>query len=61
VKLEQVLADNRIYTDEARKEELTGLLQEQAGLKSKLDDLESDWLIASEALEQARSEDADQS
>jgi ATP-binding cassette subfamily F protein 3 len=60
-RLEDVLADNRIYTDDSRKEELTGLLQEQAGLRSRLDDLEWDWLSASEALEQARSSIAGQS
>lgn len=60
-RLEVTLADTRIYTDESRKEELTGLLQQQAGLRSDLDRLESDWLSASEALETARSKEPDQS
>jgi ATP-binding cassette subfamily F protein 3 len=55
-RMEQVLADNDIYTDASRKEELTGLLREQAGLKSEVESLEWSWLDASEALERARQE-----
>ena len=58
---EQTLADPDLYSDAGRKDELTGLLQEQAGLRSRLNDLEWDWLSASEALEQARSSIASQS
>ena len=56
VRAEQVLADNDIYTDASRKEELTGLLREQAGLKSEIESLEWAWLDASEVLERARQE-----
>ncbi len=55
-KLEQTLVDETLYTDENRKEEMTGLLQQQAGLKSSLESLEWDWLEASERLEQAEKE-----
>jgi ATP-binding cassette subfamily F protein 3 len=51
--LERQLADTALYTDESRKDEMTGLLREQAGLKADLDRLESDWLDASAALDEA--------
>ena len=51
--LELRLADTALYTDESRKDEMTGLLREQAGLKSALERLESDWLEASAALDEA--------
>jgi len=51
--LERRLADTALYTDSARKEELTGLLREQAGLRTTIDGLESDWLAASEVLDEA--------
>ena len=51
--LERKLADGALYTDPSRKEELTGLIREQAGLKSDLEALELEWLEASEALERA--------
>ena len=53
-RLEKVLADPGIYTDASRKEELTGLLREQADLRLEIESLESAWLEASEALESAR-------
>ena len=53
-RVEQVLADSEIYTDATRKEELTDLLREQAGMKAELERLEWAWLHASEALEGAR-------
>ena len=53
--LDERLADESLYSDASRAEEITGLLREQAGLRSRLEELESDWLDASEALEQARS------
>jgi hypothetical protein len=46
------LADECLYRDSSRKNELTGLLKTQAGLKSTLEQLEWDWLEASEALEE---------
>ena len=51
--LELGLQDETLYTDTGRKEEMTRLLQRQAGLKSSLETLEWDWLEASEALEEA--------
>ena len=53
--LDERLADASLYTDAGSAEEITGLLREQAGLRSRLEELESDWLDASEALEQAKS------
>ena len=53
---EQTLADPDLYSDAGRKDELTGLLQEQAGLKSSVEELEHAWLDASEALEKASRE-----
>ena len=51
--LEGSLHDETLYTDAARKEEMTTLLQHQAELKSSLESLEWDWLEASEKLEEA--------
>ena len=53
---ETALADNDLYTAASRKEELTGLLRAQAGLKSEIESLETAWLEASELLDQAESE-----
>ena len=50
--LELHLADEGLYRDGTRKSELTGLLKTQAGHKVALEQLEWDWLEASEALEQ---------
>jgi ATP-binding cassette subfamily F protein 3 len=47
------LHDESLYTDAARKEEMTALLQQQAELKSTLETLEWEWLEASEKLEKA--------
>jgi ATP-binding cassette subfamily F protein 3 len=47
------LNDESLYTDAARKEEMTTLLQQQAELKSTLEKLEWEWLDASERLEKA--------
>ena len=47
------LHDESLYTDAARKEEMTTLLQRQAELKSTLETLEWEWLEASEKLEKA--------
>jgi len=51
--IEQQLSDETLYTDAARKEEMTRLLVRQAGLKSSLETLEWEWLEASEQLETA--------
>ena len=51
--IEADLHDESLYTDADRKQEMTGLLQKQAELKSALDALEWEWLEASEALEKA--------
>ncbi|MDX2418077.1 MAG: ATP-binding cassette domain-containing protein, partial [Xanthomonadales bacterium] len=51
--LEKLLVDESLYTDTNRKEELTRLLRQQAGLKSSLETLEWEWLEASEKLEKA--------
>ncbi|HBR96034.1 MAG TPA: ABC transporter ATP-binding protein [Gammaproteobacteria bacterium] len=50
--LETTLADPEMYTD-AQKERLQTLLVEQARLKKRHDQLESDWMLAMEALEAA--------
>ncbi len=54
--LEQQLADEALYQDAARKPELTGLIKQQAEQRGELEQLEWQWLEASEALEQALSE-----
>jgi len=51
--IESGLHDETLYTDAARKEEMTTLLQQQAELKSSLETLEWEWLEASEKLEEA--------
>ena len=51
--LEARLADESIYADADRKEELTRLIQDQAIVKSTIESLEWEWLEASEELEQA--------
>ncbi len=51
--LEQGLLDESIYSDPGRKDELTGLMQEQAAVKSTIETLEWEWLEASESLERA--------
>jgi ATP-binding cassette subfamily F protein 3 len=51
--LELRLADESIYVDASRKNELTQLLRDQAATKTTVESLEWEWLEASEALEQA--------
>jgi len=51
--LEARLADESIYADTSRKDELTQLIQDQAAAKSAIESLEWEWLEASENLEQA--------
>jgi len=52
-KLDESLADESIYTDQSRKDELTRLVKEQATVRSSIESLEWEWLEASEELEQA--------
>jgi ATP-binding cassette subfamily F protein 3 len=52
-KLEARLADESIYTDPDRKDEVAQLVQDQATTKSTIESLEWEWLEASEKLEQA--------
>ena len=51
--LEERLADESIYSDQGRKDELTQLVRDQADVKSTIETLEWDWLQASENLEKA--------
>jgi ATP-binding cassette subfamily F protein 3 len=51
--LEARLADEAIYADPDRKDELSQLIQDQAAIKSAIESLEWEWLEASEKLEQA--------
>ncbi|ALM51003.1 ATP-binding cassette domain-containing protein [Halomonas huangheensis] len=50
--LEEQLADAELYTDSARKQELTDCLARQGELNAQLADLEQQWLTAEEALEE---------
>ena len=52
-RLEARLADESIYADSDRKDELTQLIQDQATVKSIVESLEWEWLEASEELEKA--------
>ena len=51
--LESRLADESIYADPSRKDELTRLIQDQAAVKALVESLEVEWLEASEELEHA--------
>jgi ATP-binding cassette subfamily F protein 3 len=53
IELDARLADESIYMDSTRKEELTQLVQDQAAARSTIESLEWDWLEASEELEKA--------
>ena len=53
--LDERLADETLYSDHARKTELTRLIQDQAERKAEIQALEWTWLEASEALETAES------
>ncbi len=48
------LADPTLYSDPARKDELSAILGDQAESKSAIESLEWDWLTASQALEEAK-------
>ncbi len=52
-RLEETLGEADLYTDGARKAELTRLLARQAELKARLDEREEAWLAAQEAMESA--------
>jgi ATP-binding cassette subfamily F protein 3 len=52
-KLDESLADESIYTDQGRKDELTRLVKEQAVVRAAIESLEWEWLEVSEELEQA--------
>ncbi|MBB3184448.1 ATP-binding cassette subfamily F protein 3 [Halomonas fontilapidosi] len=54
--VEEAMGDAELYTDPARKEELTEKLGRQAELTSRLEDLEQAWLAAEEALEAMEAE-----
>ncbi|KPQ30959.1 MULTISPECIES: ABC-F family ATP-binding cassette domain-containing protein [unclassified Halomonas] len=56
VTLEETLADPALYTDAARKAELTDILARQADIKTRLNDAEAEWLAAEEALEAMEAE-----
>ncbi|MGM0563584.1 MAG: ATP-binding cassette domain-containing protein [Pseudomonadota bacterium] len=51
--LDETLADEALYTDAGRKEELKRLTQKQGELKKQQEAAETEWMEASEALEQA--------
>jgi ATP-binding cassette subfamily F protein 3 len=51
--VEASLADEAIYANPDRKDELTQLVREQAAMKAAIESLEWEWLEASEQLEQA--------
>jgi len=55
-KLEETLADPALYTDDARKAELTDTLARQADIMTRLNDAEAQWLAAEEALEEMEAE-----
>ncbi len=52
-KFDECLADETLYTDAERKDELKKLVKDQAAVKSEIEALEWDWLEASEELEKA--------
>jgi ATP-binding cassette subfamily F protein 3 len=54
--LEQALHDETLYTEPSRKQEMAGLMQEQAAVKEALATLEWEWLERSEELERAERE-----
>ena len=54
-KLVQQLADEHLYSDSSRRDELAALVQQQGQLSKELESLEWTWLEASEALEAAQS------
>ncbi|WNL39109.1 ATP-binding cassette domain-containing protein [Halomonas sp. PAMB 3232] len=55
-KVEETLAEPALYTDPARKAQLTEALAEQARCKERVDSAEQQWLAAEEALEAMEAE-----
>ena len=51
--LETRLAEESLYTDAERREELAGHMKQRTSMKEKIDELEWAWMEASEAVEQA--------
>ena len=51
VELDTQLADEDLYSNPGRKDEMTRLIQEQAAVKADIESLEWEWLEASEILE----------
>jgi ATP-binding cassette subfamily F protein 3 len=51
IELDERLADESLYSDTNRKDELTQLVKDQAAVKAAIEALEWDWLEASEELE----------
>ncbi|WP_346796825.1 ATP-binding cassette domain-containing protein [Halomonas sp. Bachu 37] len=56
--VEERLADAELYTDPARKEEMTRELGRQGELKTRLEAVEQQWLAAEEALETMQAEES---
>jgi ATP-binding cassette subfamily F protein 3 len=54
--LQARLAEPELYVDAGRKDEITGLLREQAACKSTLARLETEWIEASDAFDRAVSD-----
>jgi len=59
-RLDHRLADPLLYTDSLRTQEMTWLVREQAALRDAVENLENEWLQASEALELARIRSAEE-
>jgi ATP-binding cassette subfamily F protein 3 len=51
--LEKKLAEEALYTDPGRKEELTEMIRQQAAVRAGIESLEWEWLEASEAVDRA--------
>ena len=49
--LEKRLADETLYTDPGRMEEMTGLIKQRGSIKTSMENLEWEWLEATESLE----------
>jgi len=53
IELDERLADESLYTDANRKDELTEIVKDQAAVKATIEALEWEWLEASEELERS--------
>jgi ATP-binding cassette subfamily F protein 3 len=58
-RVQALLADPGLYTDARRKDEITGLLREQAACRSSLAAFEAEWMTASDDFERAVAHSAD--